>query len=99
MSAGEPRVLSSVPLTNEAGHVIGRRDIVENAATREVYSTYTVFDPVKNERGQIVGYEEKVADGTVRYGLNGRKIGGTFRDLRSGGSIGVQVGPPPSPTQ
>lgn len=96
---GEPRLLGSTPLTNEAGHVIGRRDLVENPATREVYSNYTLFDPVKNERGQVIGYEEKVADGTVRYGLTGRKIGGMFRDLRSGGSIGVQVGPPPSPTQ
>lgn len=99
-TAGEPRVVGSSLLTNEAGHVIGRRDIVENAATREVYSNYTLFDPVKNERGQVVAYEEKVADGTVRYGLNGRRIGGMFRDLRSGSSFGVQViGPPPSASE
>jgi hypothetical protein len=99
MSTGEPRLVSSTPLTNELGHVIGRRDIVENRATAEVYSTYTLYDPVKNERGQVVGYEEKISDGTVRYGLYGRKIGGTFRDLRSGGSIAVQVLPPPSPSE
>jgi hypothetical protein len=98
-TAGEPRLLSSMPLTNDAGHVIGRRDIVESPGTREVYSNYTLFDPVKNERGQVVAYEEKVSDGTVRYGLNGRKIGGIFRDLRSGGSFGVQVVPPPSPSE
>ena len=96
---GEVRVVGSTPLTNEAGHVIGRRDMVENRATREVYSNYTLFDPVKNERGQIVAYEEKVADGTVRYNLNGRRIGGLFRDLRSGSAFGVEVGPPPSPSE
>ena len=100
MTAGEPRLLSSTPLTNEAGHVIGRRDIVENPGTREVYSNYTLFDAVKDGRGQIVAYEEKVADGTVRYSLTGRKIGGLFRDLRSGSSFGVQVlGAPPSPSE
>ena len=99
-TVGEVRVVSSTLLTNDAGHVIGRRDIVENRATREVYSNYTLFDPVKNERGQIVAYEEKVPDGTVRYSLNGRKVGGLFRDLRSGSSYGVQViGPPPSPSE
>ena len=92
-TAGEVRLVNSLPLTNDAGHVIGRRDIVENPGTRETYSNYTLYDPVKNERGQIIGYEEKVADGTVRYSLNGRKIGGTFRDLRSGSSYGVQVVP------
>ena len=91
--ASGPWVLTSMPITNEQGHVVGRRDIMENRATREVYSDYTVYDPVKNERGEIIAYDEKVADGTVRYSLNGRRIGGTFKDLRSGAAFGVHIKP------
>jgi hypothetical protein len=83
--------LATMTLSNEQGHVIGRRDIVQNVETRETWSNYTLYTPVANDRGQVVAYEEQVSDGTIRYGLNGRKIGGHLKDLRSGSSFGVVV--------
>lgn len=81
--------LATMTLSNEQGHVIGRRDIVQNVETRETWSNYTLYTPVADDRGQVVAYEEQVSDGTIRYGLNGRKIGGHLKDLRSGSSFGV----------
>ena len=81
--------LATMTISNEQGHVIGRRDIVQNAETRETWSNYTLYSPVANDRGDVVAYEEQVSDGTIRYGLNGRKIGGHLKDLRSGSSFGV----------
>ena len=89
--AGAPResVLATMTLTNEQGHVIGRRHIVQNAETRETWSNYTLYTPLVDKRGEVIAYEEQVGDGTIRYGLNGRKIGGSMKDLRSGSSFGV----------
>jgi len=91
--APESRRLATMTLTNEQGHVIGRRDIVQHRVTRETVSTYVLYEPLADERGETVGYEEKVGDGTIRYALNGRKVGGSLKDLRSGSSFGVVVRP------
>ena len=90
-AAPQPTILATMTLTNEEGHVIGRRDIVQNSETRETWSNYTLYTPLANARGEVVAYEEQVGDGTIRYGLNGRKIGGSLKDLRSGSSFGVVV--------
>ena len=90
-TAPRESILATMTLTNEQGHVIGRRQIVQNPETRETWSNYTLFTPLTNPRGEVVAYEEQVADGTIRYGLNGRKIGGNLKDLRSGSSFGLVV--------
>lgn len=89
----EIATLATMTLTNDQGHVIGRRHIVQNRETRETWSNYTLYTPVANPRGDVVAYEEQVGDGTIRYGLNGRKIGGSLKDLRSGSSFGVVLKP------
>lgn len=89
----EIATLATMTLTNDQGHVIGRRQIVQNRETRETWSNYTLYTPVANPRGDVVAYEEQVGDGTIRYGLNGRKIGGSLKDLRSGSSFGVVLKP------
>ena len=88
-TAPREAILATMTLTNEQGHVIGRRHIVQNAETRETWSSYTLYTPLIDGRGDVIAYEEQVADGTIRYGLNGRKIGGNLKDLRSGSSFGV----------
>ena len=89
----EEKIVATMTLTNEQGHVIGRRDIVLNRETRETWSNYTLYKPLTNARGEVVAYEEPVGDGTIRYGLNGRKIGGSLKDLRSGSSFSVVLKP------
>ena len=90
-AAPDLATLATMTLTNEQGHVIGRREIVQNRDTRETWSNYTLYTPLTNARGEVVAYEEHVSDGTIRYGLNGRKIGGSLKDLRSGSSFGLVV--------
>ena len=90
-TAPRESILATMTLTNEQGHVIGRRHIVQNAETRETWSSYSLYTPLTDARGEVVAYEEQVSDGTIRYGLNGRKIGGSLKDLRSGSSFGLVV--------
>ena len=49
----EIATLATMTLTNEQGHVIGRRDIVQNRETRETWSNYTLYTPVANGRGEL----------------------------------------------
>jgi hypothetical protein len=90
-TAPQTATLATMTLTNELGHVIGRRDIVQHRQTRETWSNFVLYEPLLGPRGEVIGYEETVGDGTIRYALNGRKVGGTLKDLRSGSSFGVVV--------
>jgi len=68
-----PAPRATQPITNEQGYVIGHRqgDVV------------TYYKPRVDEKGAVIGYEERVPDGTVIRGLDGRKIGVRYGDLRS----------------
>lgn len=73
-------------LRNEQGHVIGYKDMLRNERTGEVLAQVSLYTPMRDDSGEIVGYEEKVSDGSVIRDLNGRSIGGRFSDLRSRGT-------------
>jgi len=68
-----PAAPAAQRITNEQGHVIGHRqgDVV------------TYYKPRVDEKGAVIGYEERVPDGTVIRSLDGRKIGVRYSDLRS----------------
>lgn len=72
-------------LKNSQGHVIGYKDVMRNAETGEELQQIALFVP-RTDRGEIVGYEERVPGGTVLRDLNGRRIGGRYLDARSRGT-------------
>lgn len=72
-------------LKNAQGHVVGYKDVIRDAATGEEIARIALFVP-RVERGQIVGYEERVRGGSVLRDLNGKKIGGRWIDARSRGT-------------
>jgi len=72
-------------LKNAQGHVVGYKDVIRNAATGEEMQQIALFVP-RTDRGEIVGYEERVPGGTVLRDLNGKRIGGRYLDARSKGT-------------
>ena len=70
-------------LKNAQGHVVGYKDVIRNSATGEEIAQIALFVPRVGERGQIIGYEERVRGGSVLRDLHGKRIGGRFFDVRS----------------
>src|SRR5437867_3992694 len=48
-------------------------------------------EDLKNAQGHVVGYEERVRGGAVLRDLNGKRIGGSWHDLRSGKGLVIMV--------
>jgi hypothetical protein len=70
-------------LKNMQGHVVGYKDVVRNGETGEEIAQIALFVPRVGERGEIVGYEERVRGGSVLRDVNGKRIGGRWLDVRS----------------
>jgi len=75
--------MSLQPLRNEQGHVIGQKEMLCDCRNNEHIARLALFEPRFDERGILVGYEEKIRGGTVLRDLNGRRIGTRFADMRT----------------
>lgn len=91
----EYRLLSTQPIKNDQGHVVGHKDKLRDAHTGEELEQVTMYVPRLDKSGAVVGYEEPVIRGTVLRGLDGRRVGLRYSDLRSRasnpGSEGITV--------
>jgi hypothetical protein len=85
-------MLGREDLKNAKGHVIGSKEVRRDAATGEQITRISLFIP-RYDRGEIVGYEERVRGGSVLLDLHGKKLGGRFEDLRSRKSLTIVVVP------
>ena len=85
-TAIETRPVAREDLLNAQGHVVGYKDLMRDERTGEELAQLTLFVPLVGERGEIVGYEERVRGGTVLRDLNGKRIGARWLDVRSRGS-------------
>jgi hypothetical protein len=65
--------------------------VVRDRNTGEELAQIALFVPRVGERGQIVGYEERVRGGSVLRDLSGKKIGGRWLDVRSGKGLMIVV--------
>jgi hypothetical protein len=81
-SSVEWKQMSLQPLRNEAGHVIGQKELLCDCKNGERIARLALFEPRFDERGVLVGYEEKVRGGTVLRDMNGRRIGTRYSDVR-----------------
>ena len=70
-------------LLNEQGHVIGYKEILRSKESGEVYALVNLFQPVRDNSGDVIGYEEQTRNGAVIRDLHGHEIGARFADLRS----------------
>ena len=71
---------------NEQGNVIGKKEMLRNERTGEVLAQVSLYMPLFDSDGAVVGYEEQSRDGAIIRDLNGRNIGARFADLRSRGT-------------
>jgi hypothetical protein len=90
-SSVEWKEMTTQGLRNEQGHVIGQKELLCDCRTGERIVRLALFEPRFDERGMLVGYEEKVRGGTVLRDLNGRRIGTRFIDVRSGKGLTIIV--------
>src|SRR5690349_24463532 len=56
-------------LHNNQGHVIGYKEILQNKDSGEVYAVVNLFRPVRDNTGDVVGYEEETRHGAVIHDL------------------------------
>ena len=68
---------------NEQGYTIGYKEMLRNERTGEVFAQIQMFTPVRDGKGNLIGYEEEVRDGAIIRDASGRPIGNRFSDLRS----------------
>jgi hypothetical protein len=80
-------------LRNEQGHVIGYKEMLRNNSTGEVIAQVSMFTPLLDNSGALIGYEEQVRGGAVVRDLDGRSIGSKFSDLRSRKSMTIVMRP------
>ncbi len=73
-------------LKNEQGHVVGQKELLRDASTGEQFEQVTYFTPRRDEKGNIIGYEEPLPPGVVLRSLDGRRVGVRYSDLRSRGT-------------
>ncbi|HUK04253.1 MAG TPA: hypothetical protein VLV90_04130 [Burkholderiales bacterium] len=79
-------VMRKEALRNDQGHVIGYKEMLRNERTGEVLAQVSLFTPLYDNAGAVIGYEEQARDGAIIRDLDGRGIGGRFADLRSRGT-------------
>ena len=82
----ETKSVAREDLKNAQGHVVGYKDMMRDSRTGEELAQIALFVPRIGERGEIVGYEERVRGGSVLHDLNGKRIGGRWDDLRGRGT-------------
>lgn len=87
----ETKSMAHEDLKNAQGHVIGFKDMVRDEQTGEEMAQIALFVPRFNDRGRVIGYEERVRGGSVMRDLNGKKVGGRWNDLRSGKGLVIVV--------
>jgi hypothetical protein len=79
----ETKPVAHEDLRNAQGHVIGYKDLMRDARSGEELAQIALFVPRYSERGDIVGYEERVRGGSVLRDVNGKRIGGRYLDART----------------
>ena len=71
---------------DDSGHVIGERETLRNERTGETIDNVDVFVVLLDPEGKLVGYEQRVREGSIVRDVDGRPIGVRYVDLRSRGS-------------
>ena len=82
-SSVEWKQMSLQPLRDAQGHVVGQKELLCDCKSGERIARVALFEPRFDERGVLVGYEEKIRGGVQLRDLNGRRIGTRFADMRS----------------
>lgn len=80
-------------LRNEQGHVIGTKEMLRNEHTGEVIAQVSLYTPLFDDAGALIGYVEQAKGGAIVRDVDGRSIGSKFADLRSRKSLTIVFRP------
>jgi hypothetical protein len=78
--------LSKEQFRNDAGRVVGHRELLRNKATGELVNRVELYAAVLDASGKVIGYEDREPGGGTVYDEEGRPIGVRMLDLRSKGT-------------
>jgi len=73
-------------VVDKQGNVAGYKQLLRNERTGEVAAQVRLFTPIRNDVGDLIGYEEQTQDGAIIRDLDGRQVGHRFQDARSRGT-------------
>jgi hypothetical protein len=78
-----PVAASTQAVRDAEGNIAGYKQMLRDEKTGEVVAQVKMFTPMRNDAGELVGYEEQSGEGAIIRDLNGRRVGTRFSDLRS----------------
>jgi hypothetical protein len=84
-------------LRNDNGDLVGYKQLMRNERTGEVFAQVQMFTPLRDGKGELIGYEEQVRDGAIIRDASGRLIGNRFADLRSRKGLTIVFSPADAP--
>ena len=79
----ETQAVAREDLKDAQGHVVGYKELMRDGRTGEELAQLTLFVPRVGERGEIIGFEERVPGGAVLRDLYGKRIGTRWIDART----------------
>jgi hypothetical protein len=79
----DTQALGREDLKDAQGHVVGYKELMRDGRTGEELAQLTLFVPRVGERGEIIGFEERVPGGAVLRDLYGKRIGTRWIDART----------------
>jgi len=82
----EYHYIGTEAIRNAQGHVIGHKELLMDPRTGGEVEEVTQYIPLRDDKGQIVAYQEPTRAGMVIRNLEGRRIGARYTDLRSRGT-------------
>lgn len=80
------KAIGKEEIRNAQGHVIGYRERLCDCDAGEELDRVVLYTPRRDDRGKVTAYEERVKGGAILRGLDGRRIGTRYADLRSRGT-------------
>lgn len=78
--------LSKDFVKDDKGNVVGEIEKMRNARTGEIVERIEVFVVLQDASGNVLGYEQRLKDGSIVRDAEGNPIGARYIDLRSRGS-------------
>jgi hypothetical protein len=78
--------LSKEQFRNDAGRVVGHRELLRNKSTGELVNKVELYAALMDSSGKVIGYEERTRGGSIVHDEEGRPIGARLIDLRSRGT-------------
>lgn len=83
---GEYSSLRKDPVRDERGHVVGEREGLVDVNTGAVIERVEVYMLLVDSDGKLLGYEQRLKDGSIVRDVDGRPMGARYIDLRSRGT-------------